>query len=112
MSLSPPQFRSPTTSVQAQQVVASRAIIDQAKGVLILAFRVDAQAAFQILRSWAAEANSTPQLVAQTLVHGVCLQETTGQWDPALLAYISAALNEPTGDLTRRVPRPRPRWTD
>ena len=112
MPLSPQQFRSATTNRQAQQVVASRSIIDQAKGVLILRFRVDAEAAFKILRSWAADTNSTPQLVAQTLVHGVCLQDTTRQWDPAVLSFVAAAIGEPTPDHTRRLPRPRPRWTD
>lgn len=112
MSLSSPQIRSITTSRQAQQVVASRAIIDQAKGVLILRFRVDAEAAFKILRSWAADTNSTPQQVAQTLVHGVCLQETTRQWDPGVLSYVAAALGEPTVDQTGRMPRPRPRWSE
>lgn len=112
MPLSPPPLRSTATSRQVQQVVASRSIIDQAKGVLILRFRVDAEAAFKILRSWAVDTNSTPQLVAQTLVHGVCLEDTTRHWDPAVLSYVSAALGEPTTDQPRRLPRPRPRWTD
>jgi len=112
MPLSPPRTRSATTSRQVQQVVASRAIIDQAKGVLILRFRVDAEAAFKILRGWAAETDSTPQVVAQTLVHGVCLQDTTRHWDPAVLSYIAAALGEPIADSPSRLPRPRPRWTD
>jgi hypothetical protein len=112
MSLSPQPLRSPITSRQAQQVVASRAVIDQAKGVLIMHFRVDAKAAFQMLRAWAAETDSTPQVVAQTLIHGVCLQETTRSWDPCVLAYVAAQLGELPDPQPRRVTLPRPRWTN
>jgi hypothetical protein len=112
MPLSPLQTRSITTSRQAQQVVASRAVIDQAKGVLIHRFQVDAEGAFKILRDWAAATNSTVQVVAQTLVHGVCLEDTSRRWDPTVLAHLAAALAESGVEQPRRVPRQRPRWTE
>jgi hypothetical protein len=111
MSFSPLQNRSLTTSRQAQHVVASRAVIDQAKGVLIHRFRVDAEEAFTLLREWAAETCSTPQVVAQVLVHAVCLEDTSRAWDAAVLSYVAAAVGESVAEPARRVLRPRPRWT-
>jgi hypothetical protein len=107
MSLSPLHVRS-TPNQAVHQVIASRAVIDQAKGVLILRFRVDAEGAFKMLRAWAAETGSTLQVVAQTLVHGVVLKDTFGTWDPAVLAYVAAALGEPMAGQSRTVPHPRP----
>jgi hypothetical protein len=94
------------------QVVANRSVIDQAKGALVLHFRVDPDAAFELLRAWATETNSTPLLVAQTLVHGVCLEDHARPWDPVVLSYVAAVMGRPqpsTGS-RNRVPRPRPRW--
>ena len=112
MPATPHPHAAPLGSQQVQQVVANRSVIDQAKGALVLHFRVDPDAAFELLRAWAAEMNSTPLLVAQTLVHGVCLEDTARPWDPAVLSYVAAAMGRrqpPTGS-RNRVPRPRPRW--
>jgi hypothetical protein len=97
---------------QVQQVVANRSVIDQAKGALVLRFRIDPDAAFELLRAWAAETNSTPLIVAQTLVHGVCLEDATRPWDPVILSYVAAAMGQspPSPSTRNRVPRPRPRW--
>jgi hypothetical protein len=85
---------------------------DQAKGVLVLRFWLDPDAAFERLRAWAEETNSTPLLVAQTLVHGVCLEDTAQPWDPVVLSYVAAAMGQPPppANTRNRVPRPRPRW--
>ena len=113
MPAAPHQMRTSSQgNQQVQQVVANRSVIDQAKGVLVMRFRVDPDAAFETLRDWAAETNSTPLLVAKTLVHGVCLGDNARPWDPVVLSYVAAAMGQPPPQTNtgNRVPRPRPRW--
>lgn len=96
---------------QLQRAVSNRALIEQAKGALVLRYRIDSDQAFEILRSWAQETNSTVLMVAETLICAVCQGDESHHWDRTVRAHVAAALEEPlpappaTGQ--RRIPRPR-----
>jgi ANTAR domain len=53
---------------QLHTIVADRAVIEQAKGMLMIAYRLDADAAFQILRWRSQELNIKLHTVAQHIV--------------------------------------------
>jgi hypothetical protein len=67
-------------------------VIDQAIGVLIFLYRVDAERGFWILYSWARDTDSTVLTVARTLIHAVCLEDSTRAWDHDVRAHVEAAL--------------------
>lgn len=71
-----------------------RAVIDQAIGVLIFLYRVDAERGFWILYSWARDTDASVLTVARTLVHAVCLEDTTREWDRDVRRHVEAALAE------------------
>lgn len=71
-----------------------RAVIDQATGVLILLYRVNAEQAFWMLHTWARETDSTVLTVARTLVHAICLEDNTRSWDEDVRDHVEAALAE------------------
>ncbi|GAB2737218.1 ANTAR domain-containing protein [Nocardioides pakistanensis] len=48
------------------------ALLDQAKGVLIFRYSIDADAASSLLALWAAEYGVSPEAVARTVVHEIC----------------------------------------
>lgn len=92
-----------------QRAIANRALIEQAKGVLILLYRIDAEHAFDILRAWAAETNSPVLSVARSLVRTATGDRSADTWNRALRAHVESALathhSPATGD--RQHPRLR-----
>ncbi len=74
-----------------------RAQVDQAKGVLILLYRVDAVQAFAVLRSWASDTNTTVVTVARTLLHAVCLEDDSKEWDNEVRAHVERAIGSLDG---------------
>lgn len=99
-------------NAQLRRAVLQRALLEQAKGALILHFRIDAETASELLRRWARETGSSVVVVAETLVHAVCLDDDDRDWDPVVLDHVTAALEHapplrPARRGRRRVPRPR-----
>jgi hypothetical protein len=74
------------------RAINHRAQVDQAKGVLILLYRIDAVQAFAVLRSWASETGTTVVTVARTLVHAVCLEDDSKEWDNEVRAHVERAI--------------------
>jgi len=59
------------TATQLQQAMASRAVIDQAKGIIMAERRVDADQAFQVLAQASQRANRKLRDIAQEIVDAV-----------------------------------------
>lgn len=95
------------------RTVNHRAQVDQAKGVLILLYRIDAVQAFDVLRSWASATNTTVVTVARTLIHAVCMEDDSKEWDREVRAHVEAAVGRldgirlPLPDAFRPAPRLR-----
>ena len=53
-------------------ILARRAVIEQAKGALILRYGLDDDAAFALLRRWSQTSNVKVHTVADKLINGVC----------------------------------------
>ncbi len=98
-----------TTSPLQTRTIANRATIDQAKGALVLRFRITPEDAFARLRTWASATDSSVLTVAQALVHGVCLGETPPRLNPAVVSYVAAAIGEPPPAPRHRARVPLPR---
>ena len=86
------------------RAVRHRALVEQAKGILILLYRIDAQQAFDVLREWGRETDSTVLTVAHTLVHAVCMEDDTREWDTVVRGHVEAAVGRLDGI---RLPCPR-----
>ena len=66
------------------------AVVEQAKGVLIFRYGVDADAAYSLLELWAAEAGFPVEDVACAVVHDIC----QGRHDDATEARLVRWLEE------------------
>jgi len=89
-----------------RRAVNHRALVEQAKGILILLYRIDAEQAFDVLRGWASATDSTVLTVARTLVHAVCMEDNSKEWDREVRAHVEAAVGRLDGI---RLPLP-PEW--
>ncbi|AQA03226.1 hypothetical protein BVC93_13260 [Mycobacterium sp. MS1601] len=58
-------------SAQLQTIVSQRAVIEQAKGILMAFYDLDAQGAFAVLRDFSMTENIKVNDLAETLVSGV-----------------------------------------
>lgn len=96
----------PLADRRVQRAAGNRALVEQAKGVLVHRFRLEPDEAFELLRRWAHETGSTVLVVAQTLVYAVCLDEDVAARDRDVLDHLTAALQEQTRE-SPHVPGPR-----
>lgn len=53
-------------------VVAANALLEQAKGVLIFRYSIDAPTALALIQRWSLEAGEDIDTVAHALVHDIC----------------------------------------
>lgn len=97
-------------NVALQRAAAGRATIDQARGILILLYRIDPDQALHVLRAWARETGSTVLTVARILVYVVCLDDTTSAWDRGVRDHVHAAVAEALGGQLPPPPSSRPRF--
>ena len=74
-----------------------RALVDQAKGILILLYRIDAEHASDVLRNWASATDATVLTVARTLVHAVCMEDDSKELDSEVRAHVEAAVGRLDG---------------
>ncbi|MDZ5620966.1 ANTAR domain-containing protein [Nocardioides bizhenqiangii] len=89
--------RSLAAHAPLRRAVSQRAVVEQAKGILILLYRIDAERAFDVLRDWAKDTDSTVQTVAHTLVHAVCMEDDTREWDTVVRGHVEAAVGRLDG---------------
>ena len=109
MSATPPRL-SLVTNGSLRRAATHRALVEQAKGILILLYRIDAEQAFEVLRTWAAATDTSVANVARTLVHAVCLEDDSSEWDREVRAHVEAAVGRLDGirlPLPPQLRRPR-----
>ena len=80
-----------------RRAVNHRALVEQAKGILILLYRIDAEQAFDVLRDWARHTDSTVMTVAHILVHAVCMEDDSREWNAAVRDHVEAAVGRLDG---------------
>jgi len=74
---------------------ASTALIEQAKGALMLRYGVDSHQAFAVLVRWAQAARTPVRTVAHTLLHGICEgNPQTEVRQRALIRWLEAQLRD------------------
>jgi hypothetical protein len=108
MSANPPRL-SLVTNGSLRRAVTHQALVEQAKGILILLYRIDAEQAFEVLRSWATATDTSVVTVARTL-HAVCLKDDSSEWDREVRAHVEAAVGRLDGirlPLPPQLRRPR-----
>jgi hypothetical protein len=88
----------------------SPALIEQAKGALMLHFGVDSHQAFAVLLGWARTSHTPVAVIAHTLLRGICEGNPhTEVRQRALVRWLEAQLRDDVPD--RAQPRAAPaRW--
>ena len=75
-----------------RQLTDTAALIEQAAGVLIFRFGIDAVTAKALMQLWAAEAGAQVEAVAHGLVHDICQGDRSGPTDPHLVRWLEDRL--------------------
>jgi hypothetical protein len=86
----PHQANAPLTEVAS--LTDAAALIEQAAGVLIFRFGVDAATAKALMQLWAAEAGAQVDAVAHALVHDICQGDRSGPTDPHVVRWLEDRL--------------------
>lgn len=79
---------------QLDEAIVGRAVIEQAKGVLILRHGIDEDQAFAVLSRWSQTTNTKLRTIAETLVRAVCQGDRTYEHDPALVRWLHEQLRQ------------------
>jgi len=82
-----------------RQTIESRAVIEQAKGALILRYGLDDGAAFAVLSRWSQNSNVKLHTIADTLINVVCRRTPDRPGDRELAAWLEAQVHEPVSAL-------------
>ena len=80
-------------------MIESRAVIEQAKGALILRYGLDDGAAFAVLSRWSQNSNVKLHTIADTLINVVCRRTPDRPGDRELAAWLEAQVHEPVSAL-------------
>jgi ANTAR domain len=88
------QFARPG-SAPLHLVDGQQAVIEQAKGALMLRYSIGSYPAFALLIRWSRDAGTSPEVIAQALVRGICQgDQTTENRDPALVRWLEQQMRE------------------
>jgi len=82
-----------------RQTIESRAVIEQAKGALILRYGLGDGAAFAVLSRWSQNSNVKLHTIADTLINVVCRRTPDRPGDRELAAWLEAQVHEPVSAL-------------
>jgi hypothetical protein len=77
---------------QLREALDSRAVIEQAKGALVLRFGIPPERAFAVLRRWSQDHNIKLRTIAEALI-AVSRGEGTTAFDPALVDWLEETLD-------------------
>jgi hypothetical protein len=77
---------------QLRQALSSRAVIEQAKGALVLRFGIPPERAFGVLRRWSQDHNIKLRTLADALI-AVSRGEGTGAFDGDLVGWLQDTLD-------------------
>jgi anti-anti-sigma factor len=84
-----------------RQTMRRRAVIDQAKGVLMAHYAVDDEQAFAQLRRWSQRSNTPLHKVADTLVNAICRGVRSPEYGSELVGWLEQQLGRgPSADGT------------
>jgi hypothetical protein len=87
----------------------TRAVIEQAKGALMLRYGIDSYQALAVMVRWSRVTDTPVHVIAQTLLHGVCEgNPATESRQPSLVRWLEDQLRHGDTDLGR--PPPAPVW--
>lgn len=75
-------------NAQLREAIDSRAVIEQAKGALILRYGFDDDAAFAVLRRWSQDSNVKLHTIADILVNTVCRDDPQPPADTELAEWL------------------------
>jgi hypothetical protein len=83
------------SSVPGPCIAAEAALIEQAKGALMVYHGVDSHRAFEVLIGWARASRSSVPTIAHTLLHGICAgdPQTEARQRP-LVRWLEARLRD------------------
>lgn len=79
---------------QLREAMASRAVIEQAKGILMLRYGCDADAAFCGLARWSQNSNVKLRVVADALVTAIVAGTPRPDIEPGLVRWLEERLRE------------------
>jgi hypothetical protein len=77
---------------QLGEISEDAALLEQAKGVLIFRYSIDADAAYSLIELWAAETGAASTAVAHAVVHEICQGHSTDACDPQLVRWLEDRL--------------------
>jgi hypothetical protein len=87
----------------------TRAVMEQAKGALMLRYGIDSYQALAVMVRWSREADTPVHVIAHTLIHGVCEgNPETEARQRSLVRWLEDQLRYGDTDLGR--PSPAPVW--
>lgn len=70
-----------------------RAVIEQAKGALMLRYGISSHEAFALLLTWSRDSGTTLHTLADTLVNGIRQGDETGRHEPTLIRWLQRQLH-------------------
>ena len=83
---------------ELRAIDANRAVVEHAKGALMLRYGIDSYQAFAVLVRWSRATHTPVHTIADTLVHGICEgSPQTGVLQKPLMRWIESRLriNDP-----------------
>lgn len=102
--------RNAATGLGPVELGVNPALIEQAKGALMLHFGIDSHQAFAVLLGWARASRTPVVVIAHTLLRGICEgNPQTEARQRALVRWLEAQLRDGAPDHAqpRTVPAPR-----
>jgi hypothetical protein len=72
--------------------IDSRAVIEQAKGALMLRYGLDQDAAFAVLKRWSQDSNIKLHTIADTLINSVCRDDPPPPDNPDLAHWLEESV--------------------
>jgi hypothetical protein len=99
-------MRTSTSSAVAYGGPSAATLMEQAKGVLIFRYGVDADTAAAQMNRWAAEAGEPVEAIAHAIVHDICQVDRVDAKAPWMVRWLDGQLRHATPSVHRqRVPR-------
>jgi len=77
---------------ELDEITEAAALLEQAKGVLIFRYAIDACTAFGLIERWAVESGTGIETVAHALVHDICQGDRTELRDPSFVRWLEERL--------------------
>lgn len=86
---SPRQPLAQFTSTSSTSILC---LVEQAKGVLIFRYAIDADAAYSLIELWSAEAGVSVETISRAVIHEICQGTRSDSTDPQLVRWLEERL--------------------